>query len=420
MKPEMYAPARSAITSASDSGQSRASTSWMAVANHHAWMVRTAGAVRTRKTLVQDSRDLGPGESAAAGSLGEESGAFAKTNQSVRFDCSQPLDEAQVAASSSTQIPECRMDKGDLSEPDGDSDDGSDCASLGGRSGDTAGSRTDAEIERGDLSAVAARRTEMAQPKNRVVGDLHPYNEPAHRNKRKDVGNFGLFMGNWGERSEKNAASADCRALHDSQVMGSPGEITVLFEATNAVAAMLAREPLHVPDRPRSRHNEKAPLGNMSARDWYEHWVVIGNEPKGSILMAARKNVCENIDCVHSDSWVDGCWKVKTKNRTAITRVMVCKFKWKQHIGHLGKDITVMGVHGHYRTMNMLFANRVTDEFWQKIKDLIVEHNVNFLVGDWNMSLPQVVPRLTALGLRVDLCSWYPWLHDTDHGRGYY
>ena len=36
------------------------------------------------------------------------------------------------------------------------------------------------------------------------------------------------------------------------------------------------------------------------------------------------------------------------------------------------------------------------------------------------MSLPQVVPRLTAFGLRVDLCSWYPWLHDTDHGRGYY
>ena len=49
----------------------------------------------------------------------------------------------------------------------------------------------------------------------------------------------------------------------------------------------------------------------------------------------------------------------------------------------------------------------------------IVEHKVNFLVGDWNMSLPQVVPRLTKLGLRVDLCSWYPWLHDTDHGHGY-
>ena len=66
-------------------------------------------------------------------------------------------------------------------------------------------------------------------------------------------------------------------ALHDSNVMGSPGQITVLFEATTAVAAMLERQPLHVPDRPPPRHNEKAPLGNMSARDWYEHLVVIGS-----------------------------------------------------------------------------------------------------------------------------------------------
>ena len=36
------------------------------------------------------------------------------------------------------------------------------------------------------------------------------------------------------------------------------------------------------------------------------------------------------------------------------------------------------------------------------------------------MSLPQVVPRLTDLGLRVDLCAWYPWLHCTDKPGGYY
>ena len=88
-------------------------------------------------------------------------------------------------------------------------------------------------------------------------------------------------MGYWEERSEKTAASADCRALHDSNVMGSPGQITVLFEATTAVAVMLERQPLHVPDRPPPRHNEKAPLGNMSARDLYEHWVVIVNESTG-------------------------------------------------------------------------------------------------------------------------------------------
>ena len=282
-----------------------------------------------------------------------------------------------------------------------DHDDGSSIAS-----GDTAGSRTDAEIENGDVAAVSARRTERAQPVNMIVGDVPPYNEPAASNKRKDVGNVGLFICNLGERSHGTTAkSAAQRELHYSNVMVSPAPITILFEATHAVAAMLEQKPLDIiPGDTRGR-------GNLAQRGWYEHHVVITDEANGTILMAARKNNCAGVTCLHSDAWTDGVWKQKGKTRTATTRVMVCEFHWKQSIGHLGNSVRVMGVHGHYRTMNMLFAKRVTDEFWQTIHGLIVQHQVNFLVGDWNMSLPQVVPRLTALGLRVDLCSWYPWLH---------
>ena len=118
MQHQIHLPARSVITA--DSAQIRHAHPWMDVANNQKIALTStavaAGADRTRKTLVEDSRDLGPEESAAAGSLGEESGAVAKTNISVSFDCSQPLDEAQVAASSSTQIPEFRMDNDDLSD----------------------------------------------------------------------------------------------------------------------------------------------------------------------------------------------------------------------------------------------------------------------------------------------------------------
>ena len=34
------------------------------------------------------------------------------------------------------------------------------------------------------------------------------------------------------------------------------------------------------------------------------------------------------------------------------------------------------------------------------------------------MSLTQVVPRLTARGLKIDTCSWYPWLHEEKHAQG--
>ena len=203
------------------------------------------------------------------------------------------------------------------SDLDGDADNWSDSQSSGGRKGDSVGSQTDAELKRGDLSAVSARRTEMAQPKHRVVGDRHPYHEPAERNRRKDVGNFGIFVGNWGERSATSRKSADCRMLHDSQVMGSPGELIVILEANRAVADMLKQPPRHVPDEMNGppRHNAKAPVGNMSKRDHYQHMVVMTDYPHGQILMAARKNVCLRAESIVCHAWVDGHWKKTTKKR---------------------------------------------------------------------------------------------------------
>ena len=72
----------------------------------------------------------------------------------------------------------------DISDFDPDEcDSESDHSGISAASGDIAGSLTENEIEAGgDLAAVAARRTEIAQPMNRVVGDLRPYHEPAERN----------------------------------------------------------------------------------------------------------------------------------------------------------------------------------------------------------------------------------------------
>ena len=71
------------------------------------------------------------------------------------------------------------------------------------RGGDTAASSTEDDIARGELTAVAARRKERAQPENRVAGDMHPPKPPADRNTKAEVGNVALMIGNWGERSEK-------------------------------------------------------------------------------------------------------------------------------------------------------------------------------------------------------------------------
>ena len=116
----------------------------------------------------------------------------------------------------------------------------------------------------------------------------------------------------------------------------------------------------------------------MAKRDWYEHLAVISTFPKGQIPKAARKNVCHMIQCLECHAWVDGEWNQGGKKKATITKVSVCAFTWKQNIGHLGKRIQVMGVHGHYRTMNMQFGQDATTKLWRNIYELIVKHDVYF------------------------------------------
>ena len=96
---------------------------------------------------------------------------------------------------------------------------------------------------------------------------------------------------------------------------------------------------------------------------------------------------------------------------------MLCTFTWKQNVGHLGNNIVVCGAHGHRKTMKMECSAEATRTWWDKLYEMLVTYKVSFLAGDFNMSLTQVVPQLTKRGLRIDTCSWYPWLHETQHER---
>ena len=103
--------------------------------------------------------------------------------------------------------------------------------------------------------------------------------------------------------------------------------IIVLFEATGAVADMLQQPPRFVADRPQSRHTGPAPTGNVAVRDWYEHHVMMGNDARQPVLMAARKNNWSFMECHTSETWADGVFKGgKGKRRIATTKIMVCTF----------------------------------------------------------------------------------------------
>jgi len=108
----------------------------------------------------------------------------------------------------------------------------------------------------------------------------------------------------------------------------------------------------------------------------------------------------------------DHRYKFKGKEKVAKSRFLTCKVFFKQNIGHLGKDFVVCGVHGHYKTMKIEWPEAWV-KFWDRLADKIVKYGIQFMAGDFNMSLTEVPKQLRSRGIKVDCVSWYPWLHTT-------
>ena len=79
-----------------------------------------------------------------------------------------------------------------------------------------------------------------------------------------------------------------------------------------------------------------------------------------------------------------------------------------------------MAVHGHYATMNFKLTVEETQTWWTKLHGIIEKEKPQFLVGDFNMSLPLVVPKLRQMGVKIDMCAWYPWIHTSLCEQGHY
>jgi hypothetical protein len=283
---------------------------------------------------------------------------------------------------------------------DNDTDDTgscSQCSQCPSNSGDTI---ADSDVD-DDPTAFAARQ-ERRQPRASVEGRMdHDNGGHSRHNDHHEVGNFALFCGNWGDRGTlgDTAAKKARQATHDRQIMKCPGTVLVLLEASEGVTDLLRQPP--------AKGDGK---GGVKGRDSFEHWVVRGSEPQTAVLIAARKDTCNGLKCIEYNPHIDHNYRANGKNKRAITRSLVCEVSFKQNIGHLGKSIMVCGVHGNFMTMKCKWPD-VLREFWDRLANNINKFGINFLAGDFNMSLTEVVKQLKTRGITCDCIAWYPWVH---------
>ena len=102
----------------------------------------------------------------------------------------------------------------------------------------------------------------------------------------------------------------------------------------------------------------------------------------------------------------------------AYTRTLLAKIMLKQSVGYMGKELRVVVVHFHFQVANKNKGfRRNNDEFWPWLADKLKQHNIQVLMGDFNMSLFKVVPELHGTsayiggecrqrGVQVQLSKW--------------
>ena len=289
----------------------------------------------------------------------------------VRFS-----DQPAVAEEESSGRPTAVAD-----DVDGDSD--SVCHSV---AGDTVGSEPD------DSTGGPKADDRYCWPKTPVQGN--PERSPSSKyNNEPEVGNMGLWLA-IGGRDPHWAANA--HRDDDRQILRSPGRVLVVVESSRELEASLKQPPVQ-------ESYEKG----LEGRSTHEHWVVRGRD-ESAVLIAARKDIAYSLECLHHEISEDHPYTEKGKNKMARTRMMVCKIGFKQNIGHLGKDITVGGVRGHNRTMKIEWP-QVSKAFWDRLARHVLHFCIQFLAGDFNMSLTEVCKQLRARGISCNCVAWYPW-----------
>ena len=311
-----------------------------------------------------------------------------KNRKHVRFE-----DQPAVA--------EERSSKGSSWRPIAFADDDGDDESDAGRwstTGDTVGS--DPDDSNGE-PAVADDRFDW--PKTPVQGNPGASTKrgrSSKNNNQREVGNFGLMVGNWGKMAKvggkKKKIAIARRDCADRQIKKSPAQVLVIAESSMALRNLLEQPP-----------EQGSAFSGLDSRPTHEHWVQRGNE-ESCILIAARKDIAHYVTCMHHEVNEDHPYTKEGKKNMARTGLMVCKVQFKQNIGHLGKDIIVCGVHGHNLTMNVKWP-KVWMTFWNRLAAYVKKFGIQFLAGDFNMSLTEVCKQLRSREISCDCVAWYPW-----------
>lgn len=104
----------------------------------------------------------------------------------------------------------------------------------------------------------------------------------------------------------------------------------------------------------------------------------------------------------------EGNYKRKTNKglAKAYSRIMVCEVTTDVPIGFLGRSHVVMACHMHHMLASGKFGAKRFQEFWENLAQELGRWEIQVLMGDFYMSLFELVPRLRSCGVQIEVGAW--------------
>ena len=268
------------------------------------------------------------------------------------------------------------------------------CVSQAGDSSVATGSAADWDSESDDTIGVV---------RNRSVRDGHD-TQPKLRHVRKsrhdDGGGWPGNIG-WGCYNYGTVGHCSPMGHHLKEwLKSSPAQILGVCECDRTLQACLERDGV--------AGDMNADKDTLERRGRFQYQTLMGDE-KSSLLIGVRTTVGE-LELLYWKRIDHGNWNKKGKPQSSISRHLVVKISTWHPVNGIGKNHVVMCVHVHNHLANNGFnrPGKLT-KYWEELSETIIKYDVRVLMGDFNMSLWQVVPQLRKRGLEIDMAGWYPW-----------
>ena len=117
------------------------------------------------------------------------------------------------------------------------------------------------------------------------------------------------------------------------------------------------------------------PAAKLQSRAAFQFLTVRGSEDN-SLCIAARANVCEQLQVLYWRRIFDGEYRTKHSKKAAYSRLLVAEATFDQSLAWFGKSLTICCAHLHYLTARCQKGGGFREshvEFWKTLAEVIQE-----------------------------------------------